>query len=233
MAPPKRARPSFSPPRPKKSKSANVSTVPKGKEASGKNQKNAAVARKRATPTSKYSGRKGTRKAQLSDDDEDEFEDDSRNHRSALSLVDASVSEAEEDDHDGEDAEASQENDSDDSNDHTIHDRSRLNLNSSPEPDMILAEITTTSTNTDSPIPEQLVHKMLHHHFQRPEKTKISTDARDLVTKYLEVFVREAIMRSAYERQEKDGHEDGAGAGGGFLGVEDLERAAVQLCLDF
>jgi len=199
----------------------------KGREASWKNQKNAAVARKQATATSKYSGRKGTRKAQLSDDEE---EDDSRNHRSALSLVDASASEAEDD---NEGAEASQENDSGNSSDRTNHDRSRANLNSSPEPDIILAEITTTSTNTEAPIPEQLMHKMLHHHFQKPEKTKISTDARELVTKYLEVFVREAIMRSAYERQEKDGHEDGAGAGGGFLEVEDLERAAVQLCLDF
>jgi len=231
MAPPKRARPSFSPPRPKKSKSTNVSTSTKGREASWKNQKNAAIARKRATPTSKYSGRKGTRKAQLSDDEEDDdgLEEGSRNHRSALSLVDASASEADDDDDDDDDDDAgeSEEADSED------HDRSRPNLNSSPEPDVILAEITTTSTNTESPIPEQLVHKMLHHHFQKPEKTKISTDARDLVTKYLEVFVREAIMRSAFERQEKNGTEGGAGAGGGFLEVEDLERAAVQLCLDF
>lgn len=230
MAPPKRARPSFSPPRPKKSKSTNVSTSTKGREASWKNQKNAAIARKRATPTSKYSGRKGTRKAQLSDDEDDDdegLEEGSRNHRSALSLVDASASASEAEDDDDDDAGEGGEAGSEDP------DRSRPNLNSSPEPDMILAEITTTSTNTESPISEQLVHKMLHHHFQKPEKTRISTDARDLVTKYLEVFVREAIMRSAFERQEKDGNEGDAGAGGGFLEVEDLERAAVQLCLDF
>ena len=62
----------------------------------------------------------------------------------------------------------------------------------------------------------------------------MSSDAKVLVGKYLEVFVREAIIRSAFEREERDGNGTSAGGGGGgFLEVEDLERAAVQLCLDF
>lgn len=216
----------------------NVSTTVKGREASWKNAKNAAVAGKRATgtSTSKYSGRKGTRRAQLSDNDEDDNEEDEEetrghNHKrtSALELVDASADEDDEDD----------ENDSDgfETDARSNHDRrrSRSSLDdSSPEPDVVLAEITHETGPTQTAIPEPLVHKMLHHHFEKPEKTKISTDARDLVGKYLEVFVREAIMRSAFERQERDGDGDrDGGGGGGFLEVEDLERAGVQLCLDF
>ncbi|KAK5945804.1 hypothetical protein PMZ80_003012 [Knufia obscura] len=247
MAPTKRARPSFSPPRPKsKSKATNVSTAMKGRETSWKNQRNAAVAKKRANGTgtsSKYSGKKGTRRAQLDedgDDDEeeeeaevdDEADEEDTRERSALALVDAS---AEEDDEE-------EEGDSDSTlcsttNTNTIHNRSRPNPNitSSPEPDMILAEITTTPSTSDSPIPEQLVHKILNSRFETPGKTKISADARDLVGRYLEVFVREAVMRSAFEREGREGGEvgDGAGRGGGFLEVEDLERVGVQLCLDF
>lgn len=53
--------------------------------------------------------------------------------------------------------------------------------------------------------------------------------------KYVEVFVREAIMRCAYEKNE-DTDEGGRAdkqIGGGWLELEDLEKVAVQLCLDF
>lgn len=54
----------------------------------------------------------------------------------------------------------------------------------------------------------------------------------------MEVFVREAIARSAYESQgqgENDGAggESSAGRNDGFLEVEDLEKMGVQLVLDF
>jgi len=114
---------------------------------------------------------------------------------------------------------------------------------SSEEPDMILAEITTTSptpnhqSQSQSPIPEALVHKLLTHHFEHPQKTKLSSDARAVVARYLEVFVREAVMRSAFEREGREGGDGdgdgGVGGVGGFLEVRDLERCAVQLCLDF
>lgn len=132
---------------------------------------------------------------------------------------------------------------------------------SSPEPDYILAEIThgdddggtksksksKSKTNpqngtSDStpPIPRALIHLMLTHHFQHPESTSLSVDARSLLSKYVEVFVREGIRRCAAEKKsDRLGSAVGAGGGGGgggdagWLEVEDLEKIGVQLCLDF
>ena len=63
----------------------------------------------------------------------------------------------------------------------------------------------------------------------------MSTTAKAVIGKYVEVFVREAIARCAFERQEKEkGDEDGDLRGGdGWLEVEDLEKSAPQLVLDF
>lgn len=53
----------------------------------------------------------------------------------------------------------------------------------------------------------------------------------------MDTFVREAIARSAFERQEKsaeDVAEEMNGRGDdGWLEVEDLEKMAPQLILDF
>lgn len=225
MAPSKRARPAFSPPRPGKSKSA----ISKSR---GSTEKHKGLAPRKKSSLSKYAGRKGTRQALLDDeaseeDDEESEESDSprsrkRNARSALALVDKDAS-------DDSQHDTMTEDDEHGSPIPTNHDRSRND--SSPEPDMILAEITTHSTTTDTAIPPQLVHKLLHHHFERPEKTKISAGARDLVTEYLVTFLREAIVRSNEERKRREGVDGGGGSG--FLEVEDLERSAVQLSLDF
>ena len=45
--------------------------------------------------------------------------------------------------------------------------------------------------------------------------TKIGKEALNVVEKYVETFVREALARAAYERDGKDGRE----AGDGFLEV--------------
>ncbi len=57
---------------------------------------------------------------------------------------------------------------------------------------------------------------------------------------YIDTFVREAIIRCAFERGEQDGGDRGGardvgkGAGTeGWLEVSDLERVGVQLVLDF
>jgi len=55
----------------------------------------------------------------------------------------------------------------------------------------------------------------------------MSTDANRAVGRYMETFVREALARAAWARDE------GGGGGGGDLEVEDLERLAPQLVLDF
>jgi len=60
---------------------------------------------------------------------------------------------------------------------------------------------------------------LLHEFFEK-DATRISKDANAAVGKYVDVFVREAIARTAIEKR------------GGFLEVEDLEKATPQLLLD-
>ncbi|OKL56036.1 hypothetical protein UA08_08711 [Talaromyces atroroseus] len=108
------------------------------------------------------------------------------------------------------------------------------------EPDYILAEIVTNDRPRDIEsgepgIPPKLLTRLLHHHFQNP-KTKIAKDANDVVAKYIDIFVREALARAAYERAEGNAaNGDGAGRSvmDGFLEVEDLEKLAPQMILDF
>lgn len=230
MGPTKRARPSFSPPRPGKSKSSKATT------STTKKAKNATTTRKTANGSHK---RKASRPNDSEDEELDEEDDNSeeiqprpksKNNKSARSFIadEASASEDEDEDLEEEEDEDEEDPEEEEPDLSTFLSRTRPDNSASPEPDMILAEI-EIGQPTQSPIPEALVHKMIAHHFSRKD-VKMSRDARDLVTKYVEVFVREAIMRSAYERQEK---ERDSGGGGGFLEVEDLERAAVQLCLDF
>ncbi|RAH60259.1 hypothetical protein BO85DRAFT_446804 [Aspergillus piperis CBS 112811] len=91
-----------------------------------------------------------------------------------------------------------------------------------PEPDYILAEIVhkdqpSDDVLTNDPvIPPKLLTRLLHHHFQN-EKTKIAKDANTVVAKYVDVFVREALARAAFERTEAVGK--GASIGDGFLEV--------------
>ncbi|PLB33431.1 CENP-X/MHF2 family protein [Aspergillus candidus] len=101
----------------------------------------------------------------------------------------------------------------------------------SPEPDYILAEITDAQPEADDvlssepAIPTKLLTRLLHQHFQNP-KTKVAKEANSVIAKYVDVFVREALARAAYERAE-------GGGGDGFLEVEDLEKMAPQLTMDF
>ncbi|KAL4934541.1 CENP-X/MHF2 family protein [Aspergillus undulatus] len=108
--------------------------------------------------------------------------------------------------------------------------------NEASEANYILAEITHTDPaetedvlSSDPLIPPKLLTKLVHHHF-RNEKTKIAKDANAVVAKYIDVFVREAVARAAFERSEGD---KGAGDGDGFLEVEDLEKMGPQLAMDF
>ncbi|KAF2874199.1 CENP-S associating centromere protein X-domain-containing protein [Massariosphaeria phaeospora] len=80
-----------------------------------------------------------------------------------------------------------------------------------------------------SPIPSQLLNRLLHENFE-DEGTQIQKGAMNLVEKYMDIFVREAIARADVERRAaaKEG-----GIMDGFLHVEDLEKLAPQLVLDF
>ncbi|KAH8175572.1 CENP-S associating centromere protein X domain-containing protein [Sarocladium implicatum] len=68
-------------------------------------------------------------------------------------------------------------------------------------------------------IPKELLTRLLHEFFAK-DATRVSKDANAAVGKYMDVFVREAIARTAVEKQ------------GGFLEVEDLEKISPQLLLD-
>lgn len=91
------------------------------------------------------------------------------------------------------------------------------------EPEYILAEITTHKHNEDDilnsapAIPHKLLTRLLHQHFQN-EKTKITKDANEVVAKYVDTFVREALARAAFERKESNG-ETGMSGIDGFLEV--------------
>lgn len=80
-------------------------------------------------------------------------------------------------------------------------------------------------------IPPELLTTLLHEFFT-DDRTRISKAANDAVGKYMETFVREAIARAAFERRQAAGAQ-AAGGVGDFLEVEDLEKLAPQLVLDF
>ncbi|OJD19620.1 hypothetical protein AJ78_00477 [Emergomyces pasteurianus Ep9510] len=118
----------------------------------------------------------------------------------------------------------------------------------SSEPDYILAEITESAPidpreelESSTPlVPSKLLTTLLHRHFQ-DDKTKIAKDAGRVVAKYVDIFVREALARAAYERTEgessKSGSRDARGRArakvDSYLEVEDLEKLAPQMVLDF
>ena len=80
-------------------------------------------------------------------------------------------------------------------------------------------------------IPETLISRLLHENF-REDGTRMTKESVVAVTKYMEIFVREAIARAEKEARTKQ-EESGMGFGDVFLEVEDLERQAPQLLLDF
>ncbi|OMP82917.1 Centromere protein X [Diplodia seriata] len=85
-------------------------------------------------------------------------------------------------------------------------------------------------TGDPPPIPPKLLNRLLHEGFQ-DEEMRIGKEAMAVASKYVETFVREALARAMYEREEAD--QEKGGAGDGFLQVEDLEKLAPQLLLDF
>ncbi|KAK6225754.1 hypothetical protein QIS74_01801 [Colletotrichum tabaci] len=72
----------------------------------------------------------------------------------------------------------------------------------------------------DNTIPPELLTRLLHLFFEKDD-TRLSKDANAAAGRYMDIFVREAIARCIHERP------------GGFLEVEDLEKIAPQLLMDF
>ncbi|KAK2627191.1 hypothetical protein QTJ16_003157 [Diplocarpon rosae] len=83
-------------------------------------------------------------------------------------------------------------------------------------------------------IPPDLINVLLHTFFTQ-EGTRLHRDANVAVGRYIETFVREGVARADWARVHGWEGELGGGGGGegGVLEVEDLERAAPQLLLDF
>lgn len=80
-----------------------------------------------------------------------------------------------------------------------------------------------------TPIPAPLLARLLYEKFEDPN-TQIQKGAMNLVGKYIEIFVREAFARA---KQEREMNVQAGGISDGFLQVEDLEKLAPQLVLDF
>lgn len=101
-----------------------------------------------------------------------------------------------------------------------------------PRPSQSQSEPEAEPESDDQPaIPPELLTTLLHEFFT-DDRTRISKAANDAVGKYMETFVREAIARAAFERRQAAGAQ-AAGGVGDFLEVEDLEKLAPQLVLDF
>ncbi|KAK8245027.1 CENP-S associating centromere protein X-domain-containing protein [Phyllosticta capitalensis] len=81
-----------------------------------------------------------------------------------------------------------------------------------------------------NPIPAKLLNALLHEGFEDKEM-RIGKEAMAVTGKYIETFVREALARAMIGRQTEE--ERMGGADDGFLQVEDLEKLAPQLLLDF
>ncbi|KAJ9606007.1 hypothetical protein H2200_009856 [Cladophialophora chaetospira] len=135
----------------------------------------------------------------------------------------------------GEDDEEDEDEEEEPSNDEETAALDKRDL-SSPEPDFILAEIThpshsSSTTSSEYAIPLPLLHRIMHASFTSPDRTTLASDARSLVGKYMEIFVKEAVRRCVDEKKERVAQ--GAEGDTGWLEVEDLERVGGQLVLDF
>lgn len=81
-------------------------------------------------------------------------------------------------------------------------------------------------------IPQPLLLRLLHEAFV-DENTKIDKHAIQVLQKYIEIFVREAIARAQLEKQQATESGEVGELDAGWLELEDLEKAAPSLMLDF
>ncbi|KAF2160957.1 hypothetical protein M409DRAFT_59484 [Zasmidium cellare ATCC 36951] len=81
-------------------------------------------------------------------------------------------------------------------------------------------------------IPQPLLVRLLHEAFA-DKNTKIDTHAIQVLQKYIEIFVREAIARTEAEKKEAAAKGECSDMDAGWLEVEDLEKVVAGLLLDF
>ena len=90
------------------------------------------------------------------------------------------------------------------------------------------AKTKQTAISDDPAIPQKLLTRLLYEGFE-DKNMKIGKEAMTVVGKYMETFVREALARAVYEREEAE-TELGKDTGDGFLQVScALENATSIL----
>jgi hypothetical protein len=80
-------------------------------------------------------------------------------------------------------------------------------------------------------IPRALITRILFSGFQ-DKNTKIGKEALGIVEMYMRLFVKESIARTRQEAKNRDGASPG-NINDDWLQVDDLEKIAPQLILDF
>ncbi|GAB1731614.1 hypothetical protein NU195Hw_g4175t1 [Hortaea werneckii] len=89
------------------------------------------------------------------------------------------------------------------------------------------------SQSSETPgVPQNLLVRLLHENL-RDKKTQIDKNAIQVLDKYIEVFVREAIARTSLSKQERAASGEILADDARWLELEDLERVAPGLVLDF
>jgi hypothetical protein len=217
MATTKRARPSFSPPRPSKSKTTTKAKASTTKNKTTEPKKGARPSTSSTTSATKSKATAKPRKRQRSPSP----------HNSDSQPSSPERDEDEDLDDDGDD-------NSNRSASPAATDTNDVSLNADlDDAFMLLVEvIPSKKDDSEQPsIPLPLIHRIAAEGFSEPETTKMSTDARRVLGKYIDTFVREAVARCAYEAEGRDG--DGEVGRKGWVDVDDLERVAGVLCLDF
>ncbi|KAL3424137.1 hypothetical protein PVAG01_03418 [Phlyctema vagabunda] len=79
-------------------------------------------------------------------------------------------------------------------------------------------------------IPPELLTRLLHEFFQK-DGTRVQQSANAAIGKYIDVFARESLARCVWLKADKAQSE--GMLDNGFCEVEDLEKLAPQLLLDF
>lgn len=119
---------------------------------------------------------------------------------------------------------------------------SELDMDSDNESNPAPAHTTNTTTQGQNPfdadevqeLPRALLARLVHENFD--DKTvRMSKPANEVLARYMNIFMREAVARAAEGKKERLG----VGTGGMavdeeiWLDVEDLERVTGGLLLDF
>ncbi|KAK4504646.1 hypothetical protein PRZ48_002607 [Zasmidium cellare] len=107
-----------------------------------------------------------------------------------------------------------------------------ISSNNDNEPPDDDAPPTPSQSDSVPSIPQPLLVRLLHEAFA-DKNTKIDTHAIQVLQKYVEIFVREAMARTEAEKKEAAARGDCSDMDAGWLEVEDLEKVVAGLLLDF